>query len=157
MRHAARRAISGPIAASLVLGGLLVGSVAVAAPVGAAAVTPCVATISPGPTVVLGTEQTLTVTGLTPNGAYGVTSTHNSSTVGPSPGTADATGGVSFTQTYALGTWTYAYHDDTSDANCSVPWTVIAETPTTTTTTVAPSAAVSPAATAVPVAPTFTG
>ncbi len=160
MRSAARRAISGPIAASIVFGALLGGSVALATPLGAS-VTPCVATIDPGPTVTLGTDQLITVTGLTPNGGYTITQTHNSTVVGPSPGTADATGGVSFTLTYALGTWTDAYHDTGTGASCSVSWTVIAESTTTTTvpttTTVAPSPAVTPAATAVLVTPTFTG
>jgi len=162
MRSAARRAISGPIAASIVLGALLGGSVALAAPVGAAAVIPCVVTIDPGPTVTLGTDQLLTVTGLTPNGGYTITQTHNGTAVGPSPGTADATGGVSFTLTYALGTWTDAYNDTGTGASCSVSWTVIAESTTTTTTaptttTTAPSPAAAPAANAVPAPPTFTG
>ncbi|HEY3670431.1 MAG TPA: hypothetical protein VGN51_05825 [Acidimicrobiia bacterium] len=156
MRSFARR-LTGPLAAFVVLGAFLGGSVALAAPSGAlVVVTPCTASIDPGPTVVLGTDQTLLVTGLTANGGVTLTSTHNSSVVGPGPaGNADGSGEVTFTQAYALGTWTYAYHDDTSGAECSVSWTVVAETPTTTTT---PPATVSPAA-ATPVAasPAFTG
>jgi hypothetical protein len=165
MRDIARRSIRGAIASSVTLGVLLGGSIALPGPSGAVAVpTPCTATIDPGPTVVLGTDQLITVTGLTPNGDYTITQTHNGDATGPSPSTADANGGVSFTLSYALGTWTDAWQDTTTGGTCSVSWTVIEETPTTTTTTLAPttttaapSAALSPAATAIPATPTFTG
>jgi hypothetical protein len=155
MRSAARRARTGSIAAFAVFGLLLGGSIAFAAPLSAGiGPTHCVATITPGPTVTSGTDQTLTVTGLTPNGGYEVTSTHNGTVAGPSPGTADATGGVSFTQTYALGTWTYTYSDNRTEASCSVSWTVIAETTTTPTTTPTPTTT---APAVVGAQPTFTG
>ena len=161
MRHAARRAMSARLAASIMIGALLAGSVALAAPVGAAAVTPCNASIVPGGTVTLGTDQTITVSGLTPNGGYTITQTHNGSVFGPNPGTADATGGINFTLTYALGTWMDAWQDTTTGATCSVSWTVIdgpaptTTVPTTTTLPAAPSA--TPAATAVSATPTFAG
>jgi hypothetical protein len=155
MRDITRRAMRVPLVASIMLAGLVGGSVALASPTNAA-VASCSASIDPGPTVVLGTEQTLTVTGLTPNNDYDVTSTHNG-TPAQSSGTTDATGTVQFTQAYALGTWTYEYQDLTTTLTCSVSWTVVEETPTTTTmpTTAAPSD-VSPAA-AISAAPTFTG
>ena len=146
-------------ATSVLLIGLLGGSVALASPSTAVAVgTPCTALIEPGPTVTFGTQQTLTVTGLTPNLGYDVTQTHNGTPASAS-GVADATGGVQFTQAYALGTWTYEYQDQTTTLTCSVSWTVVEETPTTTTppsTTVVSDSGVSPAA-AVSAAPTFTG
>ena len=155
---ATRRMMRVPLAASMVLAGLLGGSAVLASPSNAA-IAPCTASIDPGPTVVFGTEQTLTVTGLTANNDYDVTSTHDG-TPAQSSGTTDATGTVQFTQAYALGTWTYEYQDLTTTLTCSVSWTVVEETPTTTTpttTTVAPSDAVAPAATALSGTPTFTG
>src|SRR4051812_1838960 len=86
MRSIARRAVTGPLTALVMLGAFLGCSVALAAPSGALlVVTPCNASIDPGPTVVLGTEQTLLVTGLTANGGVTLTSTHNASVVGPGP------------------------------------------------------------------------
>ena len=143
MRHAARRGFSIPLAASIVIGGFFAGSVALAAPLGALPQpTPCSATITPGGTVIVGTDQTVNVTGLTPNGPYTITQTHNGSVFGPSSGTASPTGGINFTLTYALGTWTDAWQDTATSGTCSVSWIVIeAPAPTTlapTTTTVAP-------------------
>jgi hypothetical protein len=147
-----RRVVSAPLAVTVLLGALL-GVVALGGSA-TAQVAPCSASIDPDGTVVFGTPQALTVSGLTPNGAFTITQTHNG-TDSPGGGTADSSGGVSGTLTYAVGTWTDAFHDTTTGAECSVSWTVVAAPPTTTT-TAPPTSSVTPAS-ALTAAPTFTG
>jgi hypothetical protein len=153
MSQKMRRVVSAPLATAILLG-VSLGAAAFGASA-SAQVAPCSASIDPSGTVAFGTSQTLTVTGLTPNGAVTITQTHNGTDF-PGAGTADSSGGITGTLTYALGTWTDAFHDSTTGAECSVSWTVIEGTPTTTTTTLAPTSGTAPAS-AITAAPTFTG
>ncbi len=148
-----------PLVGVLALAGGSIGVALVTAAPTAAQVAPCVATATPNP-VPVGVPYVVTVTGLGANDAITLDLTDPSGDTATLTGeNADASGDFVLPQSAPIegdeGTWTYQFTGSPSGASCTVDVVVVAALPTTTTTT-APSTTTT-VASAVAVAPAFTG
>ena len=157
-RRPLTRRLASLATAVALMGGAVGVAVVTAAPTGAQ-VAPCVATATPNP-VEAGTAYLITVTGLGANDAITLDVTDPDGNGGTATGdNADAQGEFLLPQLgdpgQTLGTWTYQFTGNPSDATCTVEVEVVAAPATTTTT--APSTTTTAAVAAVTVTPAFTG